>query len=114
MMRQLWTWFEQLLLCRVHAQALLVLDDQDFHERQEMLSLARHRAIATVLNSLVFHTHCPAAPAAQNSAQAPSIDPLPAMQGKPFVRRSSMQNPKSPQPALREPSSGRRRVCQCS
>ena len=88
----------------MHAQALLVLDDQDFHERQEMLSLARHRAIATALNSLVFHTHCPAAPAAQNSAQAPRIDPLSAMQGKPTKRRSSMQNPEGVQPTLRVPS----------
>lgn len=91
-MRQLWTWVQLILLCRVHAQALLVLDDQDFHERQEMLSLARHRAIATALNSLVFHTHCPAAPAAQNRAQAPRIIPLPVTQGEPAVCPSSMQN----------------------
>ena len=91
-MRQLWTWFQLILLCRVHAQALLVLDDQDFHERQEMLSLACHRAIATALNSLVFHTHCPATPAAQNGAQALRIIPLPVMQGEPAVCPSSMQN----------------------
>ena len=47
----------------MHAQALLVLDDEDFHARQDMLSLGQHRAIATALNSLVFHTHCPAPPA---------------------------------------------------
>lgn len=67
--------------CRVHAQALLVLDDKDFHERQDMLTLGQHRAIATALNSLVFHTHCPAAQAAQNGARAPTQPPLPAMQG---------------------------------
>lgn len=48
-----------------------MLDDGDFHERQDMLSLGQHRAIATTLNSLVFHTHCPApaAAAAQNGAR---------------------------------------------
>ena len=67
--------------CRVHAQALLVLDDEDFHERQDMLSLGQHRAIATALNSLVFHTHCPAAQTAQTGSRAPIQGPLPALQG---------------------------------
>ncbi len=57
---------------RVHAQALLVLDDQEFHERQDMLSLGQHRAIATALNSLVFHTHCPAPQDAQKGHRAPT------------------------------------------
>lgn len=58
-----------------------MLDDEDFHERQDMLSLGQHRAIATALNSLVFHTHCPAAQAAQNGSRAPAQAPLPAMEG---------------------------------
>ncbi len=58
-----------------------MLDDEDFHERQDMLSLGQHRAIATALNSLVFHTHCPAAQATQSGSKAPTQAPLPAMQG---------------------------------
>ena len=67
---------------RVHAQALLVLDDEDFHQRQDMLSLGQHRAIATALNSLVFHTHCPAPQPSHNGGQGlPQQQDLPAMQG---------------------------------
>ena len=64
-----------------------MLDDEDFHERQDMLSLGQHRAIATALNSLVFHTHCPAAQtaqaaqAAQNGGRTFAQPPSPAMQG---------------------------------
>ena len=67
---------------RVHAQALLVLDDEDFHTRQDMLSLGQHRAIATALNSLVFHTHCPAPQPSRNGGSGlPQQQDLPAMQG---------------------------------
>ena len=69
------------LCCRVHAQTLLVLDDEDFHERQDMLSLGQHRAIATALNSMVFHTHCPAAQPAQSGGKTPTQGHLPAMRG---------------------------------
>ncbi|KAK9815844.1 hypothetical protein WJX72_010650 [[Myrmecia] bisecta] len=48
------------LLCRVYAQSLLVLDDDDFYERQDTFTLAQQRGIATSLNTLVFRMHCPA------------------------------------------------------
>lgn len=38
---------------------LLVLDDEDFHEKQVPLSLGQNRAVATTLNTLVFLTYCP-------------------------------------------------------
>lgn len=45
--------------CRCLGHLLLVLDDHDFHDRQEPLGLAQSRAIVTCLNTLVFHTHFP-------------------------------------------------------
>lgn len=48
------------LLCRLYAHTLLVLDDNDFYERQDMFTLAQQRGIATALNALVFRTYCPA------------------------------------------------------
>jgi len=45
--------------CRVYAYALLVLDDTDFHERQDTFTLSQQRGIATALNALVFRTYCP-------------------------------------------------------
>ncbi len=38
------------------AQLLLVLDDADLHKRQTPFTLGTSRAIASTLNSLVFHT----------------------------------------------------------
>lgn len=38
---------------------LLVLDDEDFHDKQTPLSLGQNRAVATTLNTLVFLTYCP-------------------------------------------------------
>lgn len=46
------------------AQLLLVLDDADLHQRQTPFSLGGSRAIASTLNSLVFHTAFPEAAAA--------------------------------------------------
>lgn len=43
---------------QAYAHLLQVLDDEDFHERQEPLTLAQNRAVATTLNTLVFFTHC--------------------------------------------------------
>ena len=50
------------LLCvlyRVYAHALLVLDDADFHDRQDVFTLSQQRGIATALNALVFRTYFP-------------------------------------------------------
>ena len=47
-------------MCRLYAHTLLVLDDDDFYERQDMFTLAQQRGIATALNALVFRTYCPA------------------------------------------------------
>ena len=47
------------IVCRVYAHTLLVLDDNDFYERQDTFSLAQQRGIATALNALVFRTYCP-------------------------------------------------------
>ena len=44
----------------MYAQALLVLDDTDFYERQDTFTLPQQRGIATALNALVFRTYCPA------------------------------------------------------
>ena len=46
-------------MCRLYAHTLLVLDDDDFYERQDMFTLAQQRGIATALNALVFRTYCP-------------------------------------------------------
>lgn len=43
---------------QAYAHLLQVLDDEDFHEAQEPLTLAQNRAVATTLNTLVFFTHC--------------------------------------------------------
>lgn len=48
------------LFCRVLSQLLLVLDDADLHQRQAPFSLGTSRAIASTLNSLVFHQFFPA------------------------------------------------------
>lgn len=45
--------------CRSLAQLLVVLDDGDLHQRQTPFSLGASRAIASTLNSLVFHTAFP-------------------------------------------------------
>lgn len=49
------------LFCRLYSQLLLALDDADFHSRrqQHQLGVDTARAIATCLNSLVFHTYFP-------------------------------------------------------
>jgi hypothetical protein len=44
---------------RVYAHLLLVLDDEDFYERQDIFTLGQQRAVATALNTLVFRRHCP-------------------------------------------------------
>ena len=47
-------------MCRLYAHTLLVLDDDDFYERQDTFTLAQQRGIVTALNALVFRTYCPA------------------------------------------------------
>lgn len=47
------------LFCRLYSHLLLALDDTDFHARQQRLGVDAARAIATCLNSLVFHTYFP-------------------------------------------------------
>ena len=53
------------VICRIYAHALLVLDDADFHERQDVFTLSQQRGIATALNALVFRTHFPGTPGMQ-------------------------------------------------
>lgn len=55
--------------CRSLAQLLLVLDDGDLHQRQTPFSLGASRAIASTLNSLVFHTAFPEQAGAQQQQQ---------------------------------------------
>ncbi|GMH32392.1 hypothetical protein BSKO_00226 [Bryopsis sp. KO-2023] len=47
------------IFCQAYAHLLLVLDDEDFHDKQQLLTLGQNRAIAATLNNLVFFTHCP-------------------------------------------------------
>ncbi|CAD7704872.1 unnamed protein product [Ostreobium quekettii] len=47
------------LFCQVYSHLLLVLDDNDFHDRQDPLTLGQNRAIVATLNNLVFYTYCP-------------------------------------------------------
>jgi hypothetical protein len=69
---------------------LLVLDDGDLHQRQTPFSIGASRAIASTLNSLVFHTAFPEQAGAQlqqqpgqqlkhqaGAMQGPSVDVLP-------------------------------------
>lgn len=61
-------------LCSHHrslAQLLLVVDDGDLHQRQTPFSLGASRAIASTLNSLVFHTAFPEQDGAQQQQQRP-------------------------------------------
>jgi hypothetical protein len=53
------------------AQLLLVVDDGDLHQRQTPFSLGASRAIASTLNSLVFHTAFPEQDVAQQQQQRP-------------------------------------------
>jgi hypothetical protein len=46
-----------------------VLDDADLHQRQTPFSLGTSRAIASTLNSLVFHTAFPEAGGQQQQQQ---------------------------------------------
>lgn len=67
------TWHAPVLLlwpcCRSLAQLLLVLDDGDLHQRQTPFSLGASRAIASTLNSLVFHTAFPEQAGGQQQQQ---------------------------------------------
>ncbi len=54
---------------RVYAHLLLVLDDTDFHNSAQPFSTGQARAIATSLNSLVFHTCFPAASSTVHGAR---------------------------------------------
>ncbi|KAK9903317.1 hypothetical protein WJX75_002686 [Coccomyxa subellipsoidea] len=60
------------LFCRVYAQALLVLDDDDFYQLQSVFNLGQQRGIATSLNTLVYSTHCPATVAKSLAAPQPA------------------------------------------
>lgn len=55
--------------CRSLAQLLVVLDDGDLHQRQTPFSLGASRAIASTLNSLVFHTAFPETAGQQQPGQ---------------------------------------------
>jgi ubiquitin-protein ligase E3 C len=55
-----------------------VLDDHDLHEAQQPLALAQARAIATSLNTLVFHTHFPLPPSTAASSSGGAAPPPPA------------------------------------
>ena len=57
---------------RVYAQALLVLDDDDFYQLQSVFNLGQQRGIATSLNTLVYSTHCPATVAKSLAAPQPA------------------------------------------
>lgn len=48
---------------------LVVLDDGDLHQREVPFSLGTSRAIASTLNSLVFHTAFPEACSTQQPGQ---------------------------------------------
>ncbi|KAL4428287.1 hypothetical protein ABPG75_002376 [Micractinium tetrahymenae] len=47
------------LFCRVYCHHLQVVDDWEFHERQQTFSLGQQRAIAAALNTLIFRTQLP-------------------------------------------------------
>jgi hypothetical protein len=47
------------VFCRLYHHLLLVLDDYEFHELQQPLTLTQARAIATSINSLVVHSYLP-------------------------------------------------------
>lgn len=57
------------MCCRSLAQLLVVLDDGDLHQREAPFSLGASRAIASTLNSLVFHTAFPEACSTQQPGQ---------------------------------------------
>ncbi|WIA29294.1 hypothetical protein OEZ86_011799 [Tetradesmus obliquus] len=66
------------LFCRGLAQLLQVLDDTDLHQRQEPFTLGASRAIASTLNSLVFHTAFPEKQQRKQQQQQLSMPLLPA------------------------------------
>lgn len=37
----------------------MIIDDNDFYQKQSVFSLTQQRAVATSLNALVFRTYCP-------------------------------------------------------
>ncbi|KAL4858841.1 E3 ubiquitin-protein ligase UPL7 [Chlorella vulgaris] len=47
------------LFCRVYGHQLLVVDDFEFYDKQQTFTLGQQRAIAAVLNTLVFRTQLP-------------------------------------------------------
>ncbi len=59
--------------CRALVQLLLVLDDADLHEHGSPMNLATSRAMASSLNSLVFHTAFP-------ESCRPQVSPAAAVQ----------------------------------
>lgn len=60
------------------AQLLLVLDDADLHKRQTPFSLGTSRAVASTLNSLVFHTAFPEAAGQQHQQPGQQLKQQPA------------------------------------
>eukprot|EP00887_Chlorella_sp_A99_P004884 scaffold4.g4884.t1 len=72
------------LFCKVYCHSLMVCDDEEFHERQPLFSLAQQRAVAAAVNTLVFRTQLPA-PAAGGAARSrgaaagPGVQPASAM-----------------------------------
>jgi hypothetical protein len=63
-----------------------VLDDTDLHQRQEPFSLGASRAIASTLNSLVFHTAFPEQRRQQQQQPELSTPLLPATAAHGLVR----------------------------
>eukprot|EP00210_Caulerpa_lentillifera_P006840 g6539.t1 len=60
------------LFCQSYSHLLLVLDDEDFHQRQHPLSLSQNRAIAVFLSNLAYSTYCKGETAASvYSSQTP-------------------------------------------
>jgi hypothetical protein len=57
---------------------LVVLDDGDLHQRQTPFSLGASRAIASTLNSLVFHTAFPEAAGQQQQQPGQHLKQQPA------------------------------------
>lgn len=66
------------MLLRSLAQLLLVLDDADLHQRQTPFSLGTSRAVASTLNSLVFHTAFPEAAGQQQQQPGQQLKQQPA------------------------------------
>ncbi|CAI7802439.1 unnamed protein product [Closterium sp. NIES-54] len=59
------------VFCRAYAHLLLVLDDEEFYQRQIPFSLSEQRVIAATLNTLVYNTLISSPSSASSSASSP-------------------------------------------